>query len=137
MHHILRQGKKLGTAIVGGVIILAGIIMIPYPGPGWLVVFAGLAILSTEFKFASKALEYLKKNKNIDIELKFIEPFESLADTKFAIIPEGSSQKVTWTMSGENNMISKWMCVFMGGMDGMIGKDFESGLASLKEKSEK
>ena len=82
-------------------------------------------------------IKTLQKNKNIDIELKFIEPFESLADTKFDIIPEGSSQKVTWTMSGENNMISKWMCVFMGGMDGMIGKDFESGLASLKEKSEK
>lgn len=40
-------------------------------------------------------------------------------------------------MSGDNNFISKWMCVFMGGMDKMIGKDFESGLASLKEKSEK
>ena len=61
MNHILRQGKKLGTAIIGGVVVLAGIVMIPYPGPGWLVVFAGLAILSTEFKFASKALEYLKK----------------------------------------------------------------------------
>jgi len=58
---MLRQGKKLGTAIIGGVVVLAGIVMIPYPGPGWLVVFAGLAILSTEFKFASNALEYLKK----------------------------------------------------------------------------
>ncbi|RZL31622.1 MAG: polyketide cyclase [Pedobacter sp.] len=82
-------------------------------------------------------IESLEPNKKIDIELKFIEPFESVADTKFDIVPDGNGQKVTWTMSEENNMISKWMCVFMGGMDGMIGKDFESGLASLKEKSEK
>ncbi|WP_443939784.1 SRPBCC family protein [Pedobacter sp. MW01-1-1] len=75
--------------------------------------------------------------KEIDIELKFIKPFESIADTKFTIEPEPSGSKVTWTMSGKNNMISKWMCLFMGGMDGMIGKDFESGLQGLKELSEK
>jgi len=79
----------------------------------------------------------LNANQNVNIDLMFIEPFESLADTKFEIKPEGSTAKVTWTMSGENNIISKWMCLFMGGMDKMIGKDFESGLASLKEKSEK
>ena len=61
MNQMLRQSKKLGIAIVGGVIVLAGIIMIPYPGPGWLVVFSGLAVLATEFKFASTALKYLKK----------------------------------------------------------------------------
>lgn len=79
----------------------------------------------------------LQANKDLDIELKFIEPFESMADTKFDITPEQGGNKVTWTMSGENNMISKWMCVIMGGMDKMIGKDFESGLANLKEKVEK
>ncbi len=74
-------------------------------------------------------------NKMVDIELKFIKPFESLADTRFDIAPEGTGNKVTWTMSGENNLMSKWMCVFMS-MDDMIGKDFENGLKSLKEKSE-
>lgn len=74
-------------------------------------------------------------NKIVDIELKFIKPFESLADTKFEIVPQSGANKVTWTMSGNNNLISKWMCVFVS-MDKMIGKDFESGLQSLKEKSE-
>ncbi|WP_255717827.1 MULTISPECIES: hypothetical protein [Pedobacter] len=36
--------------------------------------------------------------------------------------------------SREKNIISKWMCLVLDGMDKMIGKDFESGLASLKEK---
>ncbi|MGF1923465.1 MAG: SRPBCC family protein [Bacteroidia bacterium] len=74
-------------------------------------------------------------NKMIDIELKFIKPFESLADTRFDISPEGTGNKVTWSMSGENNLMSKWMGVFMS-MDKMIGKDFEDGLKYLKEKSE-
>jgi len=81
-------------------------------------------------------IKSVEPNKLVDIELKFIEPFESLADTKFNIQPEGASNKVTWTMSGENNLISKWMCVFVS-MDKMIGKDFEDGLKYLKEKSEK
>lgn len=60
MHHILRHGKRIGTAIVGGLVVFVGIILIPYPGPGWLIVFAGLAILATEFEFAAKWLEWLK-----------------------------------------------------------------------------
>lgn len=74
-------------------------------------------------------------NKMVDIELKFIKPMESLADTRFDITPDGTGHKVTWTMSGESDgTFSKWMCLFM---DGMIGKDFESGLQFLKDKSEK
>lgn len=43
---------------LGGIVLLAGLVMIPYPGPGWLVVFAGLAILATEFTFAERLLVY-------------------------------------------------------------------------------
>jgi hypothetical protein len=77
----------------------------------------------------------LEPNKMVDIELKFIKPFESLADTRFDISQETNGNKVTWTMSGENDLMGKWMGVFMS-MDKMIGKDFEDGLKFLKEKSE-
>ena len=40
--------------------LVAGIVMIPYPGPGWLVVFAGLAILATEFAWAGRVLAYAR-----------------------------------------------------------------------------
>jgi uncharacterized protein (TIGR02611 family) len=60
VHHLLRHGKRIGTAIIGGLVVLVGIILIPYPGPGWLVVFAGFAILATEFAFAAKVLTILK-----------------------------------------------------------------------------
>jgi len=80
-------------------------------------------------------IKAIDTNKMVDIELKFLKPFESLADTKFEIRTEGTQNKVTWTMSGDQNLISKWMGVFMS-MDSMIGKDFEDGLKYLKEKSE-
>lgn len=55
--HIIRHTKRLLIAVVGLAVVLLGIVMIPYPGPGWLVVFAGLAILATEFEFAQKILD--------------------------------------------------------------------------------
>jgi uncharacterized protein (TIGR02611 family) len=56
MDKIGRGAKKAFIAIVGAIVTLVGIVLIPYPGPGWLVVFAGLAILSTEFAFAERLL---------------------------------------------------------------------------------
>ncbi len=60
-HHVRRHTKRIITAILGGLVVLIGIVLIPYPGPGWLVVFAGFAILSTEFEFARKTLDCLKE----------------------------------------------------------------------------
>lgn len=41
--------------------LAAGVLMIPYPGPGWLVVFAGLAILGTEFEWARRLLHSARR----------------------------------------------------------------------------
>lgn len=72
----------------------------------------------------------------IGIKLDFVEPFEQLADVKFDFVPEGDSTKVTWSMAGNNNFLSKIMCVFMS-MDKMVGGDYETGLANLKNVAEK
>lgn len=40
--------------VVGGLLLLAGVIMIPGPGQGWATVFLALAILSTEFSWAQR-----------------------------------------------------------------------------------
>lgn len=45
---------RLGVAVVGGLVLLVGIITIPGPGQGWATVFLGLAILSTEFRWARR-----------------------------------------------------------------------------------
>jgi uncharacterized protein (TIGR02611 family) len=55
-----KQARRIGIGLAGGIVLIAGIIMIPYPGPGWLVVFAGLGILSTEFDWAQRVLDYAR-----------------------------------------------------------------------------
>jgi uncharacterized protein (TIGR02611 family) len=45
---------------VGIVLVIGGLVMVPLPGPGWLVVILGLAILASEFEPAQRALDFVK-----------------------------------------------------------------------------
>lgn len=56
MNRVKRHTKQVFVGIIGGAVVLLGIVAIPYPGPGWLIVFSGLAILSMEFEWAKKVL---------------------------------------------------------------------------------
>jgi tellurite resistance protein TerC len=48
--------------IIGGFLLLAaGIAMLVLPGPGWLTIAAGLAILAGEFLWARQWLDQIKK----------------------------------------------------------------------------
>ena len=49
-----------GVALVGGAVVVLGFVLIPCPGPGWLIVFAGLAILATEFEWARRLLTFAR-----------------------------------------------------------------------------
>jgi uncharacterized protein (TIGR02611 family) len=60
MNHIIIHGRKLIIAFVGFFVLAIGVLLLAYPGPGWLIIFGGLAILATEFKFARKTLDRLK-----------------------------------------------------------------------------
>ena len=58
MSKATQHAKRVGIGTIGGLIVLIGIVAIPYPGPGWLIVFAGLAVLATEFDWAQRLLDY-------------------------------------------------------------------------------
>lgn len=46
--------------VLGSVVLVLGILAIPYPGPGWAIVFVGLAILASEFTWAKRVLHYAR-----------------------------------------------------------------------------
>jgi len=52
--------RKLIIAILGGIVLLIGIALIVLPGPAFLVIPAGVAILATEFAWARRALTRAK-----------------------------------------------------------------------------
>ena len=51
---------RIAVGVVGGLIVALGIVAIPLPGPGWLIVIAGLFVLATEFLWAERLLEFTK-----------------------------------------------------------------------------
>ena len=53
---------RIGVFVVGLVVVCGGLLLIPFPGPGWLIVIAGLAIWSTEFERAQRVLEFVKRH---------------------------------------------------------------------------
>jgi uncharacterized protein (TIGR02611 family) len=48
------------VGVIGTLVLIGGVIAIPYPGPGWLIVFAGLAILGSEFTWAKRVLRFAR-----------------------------------------------------------------------------
>ncbi|AEF42931.1 SRPBCC family protein [Hoyosella subflava] len=72
----------------------------------------------------------------VRIALTFVKPFKSENTTSFTITRKGDNSEVTWTMVGAKSIFSRVMVLF-GGMDKMIGKDFEKGLAKLKREAER
>ena len=51
---------RLIKVVAGFGVLLAGIVMLAVPGPGWLTIAAGLAILAAEFAWARRALDSIK-----------------------------------------------------------------------------
>ncbi|MFC7488610.1 TIGR02611 family protein [Knoellia sp. CPCC 206453] len=56
---------RVAVFIVGLIIVVVGLLLIPFPGPGWLIVIAGLAIWATEFEKAQRVLEFVKSKLRI------------------------------------------------------------------------
>lgn len=56
---LVRRGVVL---VAGSATVLAGIAMLVLPGPGVLVIFAGLGLLATEFAWAARLLQWAKTN---------------------------------------------------------------------------
>lgn len=52
--------RWIGVAIVGGVLVVLGLVMMVTPGPGIPVLILGLVILATEFAWAERTLHKVR-----------------------------------------------------------------------------
>jgi uncharacterized protein (TIGR02611 family) len=59
-HPGLDLGYRVVIGVLGAAIVVTGIVLLPLPGPGWLIIFAGLALLATEFAWAGRLLDYAR-----------------------------------------------------------------------------
>ena len=57
-----RHVWRIVVAAVGLAVVVAGIVMLVIPGPGWLVIFLGFAIWATEFAWAASVATVVRRN---------------------------------------------------------------------------
>ncbi|MQY11946.1 hypothetical protein SRB5_20710 [Streptomyces sp. RB5] len=57
----LHLSWQVGVFVVGLAIVGLGIVMLPLPGPGWVVIFLGMAVWATEFVWAQVVLHWTKR----------------------------------------------------------------------------
>ncbi|MEU4427497.1 TIGR02611 family protein [Actinoplanes sp. NPDC024001] len=57
-----RLALKITVGVIGALVVAIGIVLIPFPGPGWAIVILGLAILAIEFVWAKNLLEFTKRH---------------------------------------------------------------------------
>jgi hypothetical protein len=60
--------KTVVIAVLGGLLTLAGIGLLVLPGPGFVLVAAGLAVLATRFSWAKKPLDHARDKAEQGIE---------------------------------------------------------------------
>jgi uncharacterized protein YndB with AHSA1/START domain len=69
-------------------------------------------------------------------KLSFLKPMKAENMAEFTLAESGGGTDVTWAMTGDSPFISKLMDAVMN-MDKLVGRDFEAGLAKLKQVAER
>lgn len=74
-------------------------------------------------------------SSRVCLKLEFFTPFKASNTAEFVLTPQGDATRVTWSMQGRSNFMSKLMGVVVN-IDKMVGKDFEEGLLNLRALAE-
>jgi uncharacterized protein (TIGR02611 family) len=56
-----RLAWRIGVTVAGVAVVVLGVVLLPLPGPGWLVIFAGLGVLATEYAWAAALLQRVRR----------------------------------------------------------------------------
>lgn len=73
-----------------------------------------------------------KPPERLAIRLEFLRPFAATNHTVFTVAPTAQGSVVDWEMTGDRTFMFKAFGLLVG-MDKMVGRDFEEGLANLKK----
>lgn len=71
----------------------------------------------------------------VSVRLEFLAPMEATDLTEYTLQPVDGGTRMTWAMSGPNLFLGKALNLF-GGMEAMVGPQFEEGLETLKSLAE-
>ncbi|MDR1727422.1 MAG: PGPGW domain-containing protein [Acidobacteriota bacterium] len=75
MRDMLKFARRVIVLVVGVTVVLTGVVMLVTPGPGWGAIFAGLAILATEYAWARRWLRAIRATAEKGADKLGLRPF--------------------------------------------------------------
>lgn len=106
MNRMPQKTRKVLIGFAGWIVLLAGIVMIPYPGPGWVVVFIGLSILATEFEWAKDLHDYARGK--YDAWEKWMKSQPAYIKAIFWLLTTATVVVTIWLLNGYG-FIDSWL----------------------------
>jgi uncharacterized protein (TIGR02611 family) len=101
---------RIIVGVIGVIVLIIGIICIPFVGPGWLIVFAGLGILASEFEWAQRLLGWVKERYDQTMEWY----------GKQSVIVKGASALLTFAVT----VAALWLLNTFAMVGGWFGLDW-------------
>jgi uncharacterized protein (TIGR02611 family) len=91
--------RKTGVTILGWILVVVGVAALVLPGPGLLLLLAGLVVLSQEYEWAEKRVEPVKE-KAFDVAQAGVSSYPRILFSALAALAVGAVG-VFWWISPE------------------------------------
>lgn len=85
----VEQVRRAFRIVAGFTLLLAGVVMLVTPGPGWVVILLGLGLLAAEFVWARRLMDRIKREGGRIKETVFGKPEPPKAQNAPRPPPEG------------------------------------------------
>ena len=101
---------RVAVAVLGLAVLVAGILAIPYPGPGAAIVILGLGILASEFSWAQRWLEAVKVR---------YDAMRAWVADQHIVVPV-----LIWTLMAALAVVTLWLVGVIGLLASLVGVEW-------------
>jgi uncharacterized protein (TIGR02611 family) len=119
MNPTTRPALRVTVGLVGLVLIGGGLLLVPLPGPGWLIVILGIAVWASEFEPASNLLDFVKVRVRrweqwVRVQPPWVQALVGLVTFVFVMTIIWSALKVTGLPSFLPDDLTQWLQTTLG-----------------------
>ncbi len=110
--------KRAAALVGGGLLLLIGIALLVLPGPGLLLVLAGLLVLSSQFPSVDKYIDPVQRRAMLAAEQSVSSPLRLAGSVLAGLVLIGAG--VTWGLLGSLVPLGGWPTGFGLILSGLI-----------------
>lgn len=105
MGRIRRHTRRILLGFIGWAVLLIGVVLIPFPGPGWVIVFIGFSILASEFDWAKETHGLV--HEKYTVWRRWFESQQLYIQLLFGALTFATAAIIVWLVDGYG-LINSW-----------------------------